>query len=200
MCGRYVFVSEPQELRTEFPDLEILGGIPNRESTYPGMDVAVLRKKESFVLSPMRWGLIPSWAKDHATGFKTFNARSETVTEKPTFRTPFKRKRCLLPLNGYFEWKAEGKKKIPHYFSSPEKKILYAAALFDEWEGPAGYIESCTMLTTAASEIVIPIHDRMPVFLGKMEWEIWLEPSSKEKDLLGLLRPTTELVYERRDG
>lgn len=189
MCGRYVFVSEPQELRSEFPDLEILGEIPAKENIYPGMDVPVLRKKETYVLSPMRWGLIPSWAKDHASTFKTFNARSESVTEKPTFRTPFRKKRCLIPLNGYFEWKAEGKKKIPHYFHG-KQKILYAAGLFDEWESVTGYLESVTMMTVSASEFVSPIHDRMPVFLDREGWEIWLNPSAKEKDLLGLLKPS----------
>ena len=112
MCGRYVFVSEPRELKSDFPDLEIISQSQPKTNISPGQDISVVRKKKTHILSSMRWGLIPSWAKDHAGTFKTFNARSETITEKPTFRTPFKKKRCLIPFNGFYEWKERTIRKL----------------------------------------------------------------------------------------
>ena len=199
MCGRYVFVSEPQELRTDFPDLEILSNLPPRTNISPGMVVNVIRIKESMQLVPMQWGLIPSWAKDHSSTFKTFNARSETVTEKPTFRIPFKRKRCLIPANGFYEWRTEGKKKFPHLFFPSNGKHLYFAGLYDEWESPNGYLESCTVLTTSANETLSVVHDRMPVFLDKAKFPLWLSKDSSEKDLLPLLKPAPSDLLQTKE-
>ncbi len=192
MCGRYVFVSEPQELKTEFPDLKILSSFPPRTNISPGMVIDVIQFKETHQIVPMQWGLIPSWAKDHSASFKTFNARSETITEKPTFRTPFKRKRCLIPANGFYEWKTEGKKKTPHYFSPSHAQMFYVAGLYDEWESPNGYLESCTFITTSANQIVSEVHDRMPVILESKDFSLWFSKDAKETELLSLLRPIPE--------
>ena len=206
MCGRYVFVSEPRELKSDFPDLEIISQSQPKTNISPGQDISVVRKKKTHILSSMRWGLIPSWAKDHAGTFKTFNARSETITEKPTFRTPFKKKRCLIPFNGFYEWKTEGKKKTPHYFFSPTSDILYFAGLYDEWEGHNGYLESCTVITTSANSLLSELHDRMPVILNPSLWDVWLSEKTNEKELLGLLQPAPPdllnkiMVSEVREG
>ena len=199
MCGRYAFVSEPQELKTEFPDLTIASGLPPRSNISPGMDVYVIQKKEGHSLVPMRWGLIPSWSKDHSSSFKTFNARSETVTEKPSFRIPFKRKRCLIPVNGFYEWKTEGKKKTPHYIGLKSKKIVYFAGLYDEWEGVNGYLESCSILTTTANTDMSVLHERMPVILKSDVFSEWLDANTKEKDLLLLLKPLEDGELEIRE-
>ena len=198
MCGRYAFVSEPQELKTEFPDLRVVEGLPARSNISPGMDVYVIQKKDVPALVPMRWGLVPSWSKDHSSSFKTFNARSETVTEKPTFRTPFKRKRCLIPVNGFYEWKTEGKKKTPHYITLKSKKFIFFAGLYDEWESPNGYLESCSILTTTANKDMSVLHERMPVILKSDDFSEWFDLGSKEKDLLTLLKPLEEGELEIR--
>jgi putative SOS response-associated peptidase YedK len=198
MCGRYVFVSEPQELKTEFPDLSILSSFSPRTNISPGMVIDVVQFKDNYQVVPMQWGLVPSWAKDHSATFKTFNARSETITEKPSFKTPFKRKRCVIPANGFYEWKTEGKKKTPHFFFPSQEKMFYFAGLFDEWESPNGYLESCTLITTSANEILSEVHDRMPVILDPKDFPVWFSKDSQEKDLLPLLKPAPKEWIQKK--
>ena len=142
-------------------------------------------------LSFFRWGLIPFWAKDPSIGSKLINARAETILEKPSFKQSFKRRRCLVPADSFYEWKASetGKKKTPFRIFLKNQPIFSMAGLWDLWKSPAGEIvHSFTIITTTPNEMMIEIHDRMPVILAKEMEKFWLE-ASNENDLLELFKP-----------
>jgi putative SOS response-associated peptidase YedK len=143
-----------------------------------------------------RWGLIPSWAKDPAIGAKTFNARAETVAEKPSFRAAFKSRRCLIPVTGFYEWQTVGKAKTPFFITSPDPdEMLVFAGLFETWR-MGEEIPSCTIITTEANAFMRGLHTRMPVILPPEAWEVWLSSSASLEGLLGLLRPAPEDVLQ----
>lgn len=151
----------------------------------------------------LRWGLIPSWAKDIGIGAKLINARSETVAEKPAFRNAFKHRRCLIMADGFYEWQQQGKtveslashsgkfKKQPFYFRLQDAQPFGFAGLWEQWESPEGKkIASCTILTTVANELLQPIHDRMPVILSHQDYDLWLNPQVQTLESLHhILRP-----------
>jgi putative SOS response-associated peptidase YedK len=138
----------------------------------------------------VRWGLIPSWADDASIGNRLINARAETAAEKPSFRSAFKHRRCLIPTSGFYEWQKVGTKKQPHYIRRPDEVPFAFAGLWERWEKGGEPIESCTILTTEANGMMRPIHDRMPVILGPEAWGQWLDPEGKESlPLKPLLRP-----------
>ena len=131
------------------------------------------------VLESMHWGFIPHWAKD--TKIQPINAKSETVNSKPFFRSAFKKSRCLIPANGFYEWLRMGDHKQPYYFRLKDDDLLAFAGLWDHWENPEGQsIDSCTIITTVANDVMKPIHDRMPVILDPEDYEDWLEKGGKE--------------------
>ena len=138
-----------------------------------------------------KWGLIPFWAKDTSIGSRLINARAETAADKPAFRAAFKYRRCLVPADGFYEWKRLDKKRQPYFFGSADDKPLAFAGLWERWEGPDGeVIESCTILTTDANELLQPIHDRMPVILKAEDYDLWLDPAVQQpKVLQPLLKP-----------
>ena len=138
----------------------------------------------------LRWGLIPSWANDTKIGYKLINARSETIAEKPSFRSAFKHKRrCLIVADGFFEWRAIGKKKQPYLFRQPSGKPFAFAGLWEHWKDDGDAIESCTVLTTGANPRIAEMHDRMPViFTQAAEFEQWLSAD----DVSPMLRPLPE--------
>ena len=134
----------------------------------------------------LRWGLIPSWSKDAKTAYKLINARAETVAEKPAFRSAFKSRRCLLPADGFYEWRTLGKAKQPYLFRPRDRQPFAFAGLWEHWQPPTvadlwgsaeppAPIESCTIITTTANELVGEIHDRMPVMLPQSAWQQWLD-------------------------
>ena len=139
----------------------------------------------------LHWGLIPSWAKDAKMGAKLINARAETVTEKPAFRSAFKKRRCLVLADGFYEWQQQNGKKQPFYFRLQDGQPFAFAGLWEHWEGAEGEaIESCTILTTEANDLLQPIHDRMPVILDAKDYDRWLDPTvQKPDDLKSLLKP-----------
>ncbi len=125
----------------------------------------------------MRWGLIPSWAKDPSIGFRAINARSETVTTTPSFREPFKSQRCLIPADGFYEWKREGKARQPFCFEVNDGELFAFAGLWDRWKEPGGnWIKTCTILTTTPNAVTSAVHDRMPVILHPDHYDLWLDP------------------------
>ncbi len=141
-------------------------------------------------LQMLRWGLIPSWAKEPAIGARLINARAETVTEKPSFRAAFRHRRCLVVADGFYEWQRQERKKQPFYFRLQDGQPFGFAGLWERWEAADGeVIESCTILTTAANELVRPIHDRMPVILDRKDYDLWLDPMVQVEPLQQLLRP-----------
>ncbi len=142
-------------------------------------------------LVSFRWGLIPSWAKDPSIGSRMINARGETVAEKPSFRTAFRRRRCLVLADGYYEWKKEGKGKQPYHIHLPEGEVFAFAGLWERWS-PDGDepLETCTIITTAASGPLADLHDRMPVILDSIDYEPWLAtPEEEAAKLLPLIAP-----------
>jgi putative SOS response-associated peptidase YedK len=139
----------------------------------------------------MKWGLIPSWAKDTAMGARLINARSETVPEKPSFREAFKKRRCIIPADGFYEWQRTEGRKQPFFFQMRDERPFGFAGLWERWQGVAGQtIESCAILTTRANEVLPPVHDRMPVILHPEDYELWLDEDVRKRELLkDLMQP-----------
>jgi putative SOS response-associated peptidase YedK len=191
MCGRFAQRSDPKRLAREFKVAEM----PDVEARYniaPTQDVLSVRQAENDREAIfLKWGLIPSWAKDGSMGARFINARSETVEEKPAFREAFKRRRCLIPADGFYEWQRTEGAKQPFFFQLKDERPFGFAGLWERWQGEGGQaIESCTILTTEANEVLRPVHDRMPVILHPDDYELWLDEDVRKRDLLkDLLRP-----------
>ncbi|NJK74406.1 MAG: SOS response-associated peptidase [Microcoleus sp. SU_5_6] len=193
MCGRFTLNTSGQII-AEFFKIAEIPDIKPRYNIAPSQAVATVTfesEKMQRQFQFMRWGLIPSWAKDAKIGNRTINARSETVAEKPAFRSAIKHRRCLIIADGFYEWQQQGKTKQPYYFQMADSKPFAFAGLWENWESPEGEnITSCSIITTEANETVKPVHDRMPVILYEGNWEQWLDPSiNKSQQVLSLLKP-----------
>lgn len=181
MCGRLVIDLSP-EMITEIYGIirKIERELNPRYNVTPSQTIPIVREdaEENRELAFVRWGLIPSWAKDIAIGNSLINARSETAAEKPSFRSAFKRRRCIIPAGGFYEWqRQDGKRKQPWYFRMADGSPVSIAGLWEHWQGNDGQvIESCSILTTSANELMAPIHERMPVILNHGDDETWLNP------------------------
>ncbi len=176
MCGRYLITSSLEAIRRVFDVLES----PNLRARYnvaPTQQVPVVRPGEAGrELVQMRWGLVPSWAKDLSIGARMINARAETVAEKPAFRAAFRRRRCLLPADGFYEWQRtpDGQKQ-PYLIGLEQDEPFAFAGLWEIWKDSAGTaVESCTIITTTANQRLSAIHHRMPVILAQADFEAWL--------------------------
>jgi len=177
MCGRFT-LQIPAELLAELFGLPDPSEIPARYNIAPTQQVAVIRQLDGAGnrLDFLKWGLIPSWAKDPSLGSKMINARSETLEEKPAFRAPFKFRRCLVPASGFYEWEVLEGKKVPRYFRLRDGAPMLFAGLWESWKAPDGAsVESCTILTTAANSLIEPLHLRMPVILQTGDFPLWLD-------------------------
>jgi putative SOS response-associated peptidase YedK len=177
MCGRFTLGVEPVELQEAFDLSEVPANWVMRENIAPTQPVAVLAFADDRKIEYMRWGLVPSWAKDISIGSKMFNARAETIQEKPSFRTAFARRRCLIPADGFYEWqKLESGPSRPFRFQLLEKKPFTFAGLWELWRSPEGNeLKSCTIITTDANELVAKVHPRMPVMLDTETCWQWIE-------------------------
>jgi len=191
MCGRFALKAPPAVLIARFgldecPDLQLRYNIP------PGTDIAAIRQSPEGgqVLHLLRWGLVPHWAKDPSIGHKLSNARAESVVEKPSFRDAFKRRRCLIPADGFYEWQAQSKFKQPYYTSLKSGEPKAMAGLWESWRSPEGEIlRTCCVITTDANALMGPIHDRMPVIIEENHWQDWLTAPPEEVETL--LAPLT---------
>ena len=191
MCGRYTLRTVTEEIAAAFSVAEMLV-VEARYNIAPTQEVLGIRQTpEGREASFLKWGLIPAWAKDAGIGARLINARSETVAEKPAFREAFKRRRCLIPADGFYEWARTNGKKQPFYFRLREERPFGFAGLWEKWRSPAGeVVESCTILTTEANELLRPVHDRMPVILPPEDYQLWLNEDERQRELLKeLLRP-----------
>lgn len=191
MCGRFALAAPKAELITHFR-LDAFEGdeFLARYNIPPGTDIAVIRQSPEGqrVLHSLRWGLIPHWSKDPGIGARLNNARGESVGEKPAFRSAFRQRRCLIPASGFYEWKTEGKAKQPYYFSSTRGELLAMGGLWESWRASDGsLVRSTCIITTAANELMAPIHDRMPVLIAAEDWSRWL--SAPADEVAELLRP-----------
>ena len=199
MCGRYALKEDPKVIAQDYnvAQAAVSDGklaslaaqtVPVTQMTSdaitPSFNIApthlvpaVLLDEDLVTLAGFSWGLVPSWAKDPAIGSRMINARVETVTEKPSFRSAIQKRRCIVPANGWYEWEKSGAKKIPHYFSAADDGILGMAGMFESWTAPDGVVLwSVTILTTKAQPHIEHIHDRMPVLVMPELRETWLTP------------------------
>jgi len=201
MCARITLTTTGTEIADLFGlAYDISQERPRRFNIAPSQAIPVVRltngKRE---LTELRWGLVPSWANsEKARTGGHINARVETITEKPAFRAAFRLRRCLVPTDGFYEWKQRGKKKQPYFFRKSGGGVLAYAGIWESWHGPAGVVETVALLTVAANDLVKPIHDRMPAILSEDSFDLWLD--SKEtcaERLLPLLTPYPVEQMER---
>jgi putative SOS response-associated peptidase YedK len=185
MCGRFTLRTPTPVLVRTFR-LHAAPELTPRYNIAPTQQVAVVRHRSdstSRELVPMHWGLIPSWAKDPSIGGRLINARCETAATKPSFRAAFRRRRCLIAADGYYEWKKVGRQKQPYYIRLRDERPFGMAGLWEAWRGsgesdPA--LLSCTVLTTDANSLTRDLHDRMPVILPEHDWDLWLDSTCED--------------------
>lgn len=170
MCGRYSLHSNPDVIALMFGLSEIPAYQP-RYNIAPASQVLIVRHNEAAaVASHVRWGLVPRWAKDPAIGAKMNNARAETMAVKPSFREAYRKRRCLVPANGFYEWKLEGGRKQPYYIYPSGGALFAFAGLWEQWND----LQTCAIITTGANEKMASVHDRMPVIVSPAEYSRWL--------------------------
>src|SRR5512139_2812246 len=200
MCGRFTLFTPASRLAEVFLPGEVLAATP-RYNIAPGQPILAVRAsaahdRREFAMP--RWGLVPAWARDAAIGSRLINARAETVSEKPAFRRAIRERRCLVPADGFYEWKREGAVKRPFYIRMRDGVPFAFAGIWERWEGiPGESAETCAILTTAPNDLLAPIHDRMPLILPPEEYGRWLDPSVRSPESLApLLRPLPSAALE----
>lgn len=193
MCGRFTLTVDPAQIQAAFPWLEVPPGVTPRYNIAPTQPVAVVTNNGENRLDFFVWGLIPSWAKDPEIGSRMINARAETLAEKPSFRTAFRRRRCLVLADGFYEWRQEpgAKAKTPMYIRMESGEPFAFAGLWESWNSPDGSnILSCTIITTEPNALTAKIHNRMPVILPSEAIGEWLDPGErKPEELNRFLQP-----------
>lgn len=191
MCGRFVLLTDLSVITEHFDIQEIACEYKTGKNISPGQLVSAVIRDEKNRLVNFRWGLIPSWAKDPSIGRKMFNARAKTVSEKPSFRSAFKRRRCLIIADGFYEWQKLEKWNVPFCFSLKSGNPYGFAGLYESWTSPEQkQIQTCTIITTDSNELIMPVHDRMPVIFSKESASLWINPENQNKEeLLSLLKP-----------
>jgi putative SOS response-associated peptidase YedK len=217
MCGRFIQCSDPQTYADAF-DLEWLaasaGAVPPRYNIAPSQNILVIRvgadgKRR---LDPLRWGLVPAWSKGPDHRYSMINARAETLAERPAYRTAFRERRCLIPTEGFYEWRTEGAGRQPYLIRRTDRRPFAMAGLWEHWSGTAqtGPITSVTIIVIAANAAIAPVHDRMPVVLNPAQQADWLDPARRDPaalhDLLQVapaadwtLEPVSRRVNHVRD-
>lgn len=199
MCGRYTLKHSTEEVAARFAVQQIAFDLEPRFNIAPSQPIAVITQGQNGanaarILDGFKWGLVPSWAKDAAIGNRMINARAETLLEKPSFRTALKRRRCLIPADGFYEWKRDGKTKgatkQPMRIHESDDSLFAFAGLWEEWKQPDGeLLRTATIITTSPNELMSGIHDRMPAILSRDDEAFWLDADADEApQLLKLLR------------
>lgn len=206
MCARYTQIRDLAAILAQLRCLNRLPPLAPRYNIAPRqMAPVIIHAGAQIETRAMRWGLIPAWAKDEKIGQSLINARSESVAEKPSFRTAFRQRRCLVPADGFYEWETTPEGKSPRWFTLADDGIFCFAGLWEAWTPPPSPqgdlfaaaaptepplpVETFTIITTAANELVTPLHDRMPVILTAHSYERWLDPQTPPDELRWLLRP-----------
>lgn len=200
MCGRYT-LSTPTDLLSDLFELETAVEVQPRFNIAPTQSAPVVRVDAGDRvrrLDTLKWGLVPFWAKEPSIGNRMINARAETVAEKPAYRVSFRKKRCLILADGFYEWQATGGPKQPFFFHRGDGYPFAMAGLWDRWEkGEEAPLETFTIITTEANELVAPIHKRMPVILAEPHFEKWLDPGFEDKESLAqMLAPAPPETLE----
>jgi len=190
VCGRFTLAARPQDLQQEFPDFWFPSDLPPRYNIAPSQQTLVLPGDGAFQARSMRWGLVPAWARDPAIGNRMINARSETVLERPAFRSAFRKRRCLVCADGFYEWQGSPPRRRPFHITLPGGVPFAMAGIWEEWPSPeAENLSTFALLTTRANPDLRAIHDRMPVILGPEARPVWLDPTRPPDALLDLLVP-----------
>jgi len=189
MCGRFTSKAKPKDIEKEFKVGKVNPKLfePRYNIAPTQIIPAVLESDGERIVNALRWGLIPSWAKDDSIGNKMINARAETLAEKPSFKNAFRSRRCIIPASGFYEWQKKGSgAKQPFYFYLKDKDVFGFAALYEEWldKESGELIETCTIITTEANEVLEPVHDRMPVILKAEDYDQWLDEKEKNTERL----------------
>jgi len=193
MCGRFTQTASPEVIAEQFKITNPPLFTP-RYNIAPSQPIAAIRidpDTATRTLAMLRWGLIPSWAKDPKIGNQCINAKAETVAEKPSFRSAFKKRRCLVIATGFYEWQVQGRAKQPIWIGLRSKRPFAFAGLWEQWKPPEGEpLETCTIITTEPNDLMAPIHNRMPVILSPASYDQWLDLSFQHVEpLKALLRP-----------
>ena len=215
MCGRFTQQRPASELA------EIFGAEPLADELGARFNVAptdeayvVVQREDRRAITAYRWGLVPHWATDARAGSRMFNARAETITTSPAFREAFRRRRCLVPVDAFYEWKRDGTGRQPYLVGRPDGRPLVLAGLWAGWHDPVTeqVRRTFTIVTTTPNEALAGLHDRMPVIVADSDWERWLDPAPADTgELLGLIQPTDDVALQidavaryvndvRRDG
>jgi putative SOS response-associated peptidase YedK len=194
MCGRYRLSRRKQIIEEHFDTAEWHDDWSPRYNIAPTQPVPVIRqhpKEPVRQISLMTWGLIPNWARDRSIASSTINAKSETAATKPAFRDPLKFRRCLIPADGFYEWKRTGTAKQPYCFEINDGELFAFAGLWDGWKNPEGqWIKTCSILTTTPNALTATVHDRMPVILQQDNYDLWLDPGMNDVRVVSeLLKP-----------
>jgi putative SOS response-associated peptidase YedK len=200
MCGRYRLSRRKHVVEEYFDSASDEEDWIPRYNIAPTQPVTTIRQVgASRILSTMRWGLIPSWATDISIGSRLINGRSESILEKPAFRESFRMRRCLIPADGFYEWKKTGKERHPFHFAMKDNSLFAFAGIWDRWKSPTGEtLESCSIVTTVPNELMDGVHDRMPVILPPRHYQAWLTaPATEAKRLTELLVPFDASVMHR---
>jgi putative SOS response-associated peptidase YedK len=197
MCGRYALTSPPEVIAQRFNLL----WVPDLSAHYniaPSQMIPVVRDLgQGRELALLKWGLIPSWAKDPTIGIKLINARAETLVDKPAFRIAYRRRHCLIPADAFYEWKPVAGRKQPYCIRMADQGPFGMAGLWEHWVNPSGQaVETCTIITTDANTLVRELHDRMPVILAPDDYAAWLDAGiAKAQELLRPYPPDQMTVY-----
>ena len=203
MCGRFVLLTDLSRLTNHFDVREVRCDYAPPGEVYPGRQIYAVIREEVNRLFECRWGLVPSWAQNSPQGKGIINARAETLTEKAGFRNIFKRQRCLIVADGFYEWEKTAGKRIPHYYDLKSGEPFGIAGLYDIRRRADGLmLRTCTIITTTANELIRAVHDRMPAIISRKDATAWLDPVRADAAaLLALLRPqSVEVMQERRAG
>lgn len=188
MCGRFALYADGLQLQTLF-DLKSVPTVSARYNIAPTQPVAVISNEQPDELTYYQWGLIPSWAKDASMGAKLINARSETLAEKPSFKHAYKRRRCLIPVSGFYEWSLRPEdKKQPQFIHLNDQQVFAFAGLWETWQSPTGdLLKTCTIITTDANDKLQPYHHRQPVILSQTDYALWLSQEEMQPERLNPL-------------
>jgi putative SOS response-associated peptidase YedK len=186
MCGRFTLHTPESRIREAFnlDDTEPLGLKP-RYNIAPSQQVPIVRNSDSDLEMVMaRWGLIPHWSKEAKTKYSTINARIESVAEKPAYRTPFKHRRCLIPADGFYEWKVVDGRKVPHHICMRDGDVFALAGLWDHWEGEEESLESCSIIVMPANDVMKSLHERMPAIIAPAHYDLWMDSRVTDKAVI----------------
>jgi putative SOS response-associated peptidase YedK len=199
MCTRFVLLKDQLQAAYVALGVDTPAELVSRYNIAPSTTLTAFRRPSrtaALERATLRWGLVPSRAKSIDASAPLVNARSETLTEKPSFRDAFRHRRCLIPAGGFYEWAIHGRARRPWLFQRPDAAVFFFAGLWERWCSPTGeMLESCAIITTTPNAVTRPIHDRMPVLLAPDATRIWLDPEAQvERDLIPLLQPAPDAV------